>query len=837
MAELAGFDVIAEFHIETVTDLVDLTPFTNPLDGKSIYLLGGPFSTDLRLTLPSQGTMTVRAIIEAELQPVLHQPQVKIAGTFDAGSMLNGTASLHIAGDFSVLVPMIFTSVASGPPNQPQQPVLLLSGTSPTVTLDAPTRSRAVATFGKGGANLLTSALQVAFAILLAAAGTRSVATTSFSILPGVDSADPTQLSAPPTVAWIDATTLGIFGYYRASATGGDVWAKTSSDLTQPYEEYFYDAPPPFPIMPGRRAAMLMSAEAFRMVIACPAVRSLTRSLVEQRDLQSWIDWERSQEGDAISQQMASELVGHYMAELGKDPHADPQTLLDRAKHDVQVDVDKEIRNRAAVSEKKWLDSPRPSGPESMGGQQTITACTPPPCGDGEVEITRRSVDLPIVTSDLIPMLRRLDIKLTAGHIAASFGAGGMLEVSTGDVYYNDTGEVDVSIDVDALGRTFVTPQVNVDPPTVHGTGFTGDLIDYLKTFFSGCWGDLMRFASLLIQQEIADAIKHKLQEQHVTPGLPQQPFETRMAQVSIDPQSLLAALLICRQPHWNQFSPGLSVTATLDSRNPTDTPPVLGHLHLKATEWGCPAEDFTTTRTFWTEAFSVKARLNDAPLPVTMLDWQMELGNFSWNSLGPAHYVDPRPTWSGTPVPIAAGQVTLAGSVEHLDPPIYPELHGPLTRARVNAQVSGSPDAGWKVTFAGSDGNFYVRLSADVRDGDGKIWHGETLVTHVGDQLELPPAYYTYKADCDAKYSRWERLRMSAHTGLVGIGQVQPGQPVENGEILEAIAIRTLIAAGDPSALRQLIAASERYGEAFHTLVGQVAPAQVSRKKGRPGQ
>jgi hypothetical protein len=53
MPELAGFDVIGEVHLDTVVDLVNLAPVTNPVDGKAIYLFGGPFSTDLNVDLGS----------------------------------------------------------------------------------------------------------------------------------------------------------------------------------------------------------------------------------------------------------------------------------------------------------------------------------------------------------------------------------------------------------------------------------------------------------------------------------------------------------------------------------------------------------------------------------------------------------------------------------------------------------------------------------------------------------------------------------------------------------------------------------------------------------------
>jgi len=92
--------------------------------------------------------------------------------------------------------------------------------------------------------------------------------------------------------------TLGVFGYYRASATGGDVAAKSDSDLVQPHEEFFYDQPGLFAVMPGRRVALLFSPAAFQLVFACPAIRNqVVRPLVFKREHGNWAAWVRSRRG------------------------------------------------------------------------------------------------------------------------------------------------------------------------------------------------------------------------------------------------------------------------------------------------------------------------------------------------------------------------------------------------------------------------------------------------------------------------------------------------------------------------------------------------------------
>jgi hypothetical protein len=100
VTELAGFDVIAEAHLDTIIDLVNyVMPFTNPLDGKVIYPFGGPVMTDLNVDLGSSGVVTMRGILEAKLEPIVHQPLARLPITVTGGSMVLGAArSTILAG-------------------------------------------------------------------------------------------------------------------------------------------------------------------------------------------------------------------------------------------------------------------------------------------------------------------------------------------------------------------------------------------------------------------------------------------------------------------------------------------------------------------------------------------------------------------------------------------------------------------------------------------------------------------------------------------------------------------------------------------------------------------
>jgi hypothetical protein len=256
MAELAGFDVVCQVHRETIVDLVNAMPVTNPAGGQ-IRLFGGRFTTDLAVPLGPLGTATVRAMVELRLEPVIHQPTANVVIAVSGGTTaVRGTPLGPIGGTATVAAPIGFAM----PPGSDQQfPALQLGAMMATIQLDRATHTSVDAALGPGSADFLSVGLSGALSGWLATIGAVPVAAMPFKVVPGVDSHDPGQLSALPTVAWIDATTLGVFGYYRADAASGDVTRKPS-DLAQPHEEFFYGQPGLSSVLPGRRVAVLVSA-------------------------------------------------------------------------------------------------------------------------------------------------------------------------------------------------------------------------------------------------------------------------------------------------------------------------------------------------------------------------------------------------------------------------------------------------------------------------------------------------------------------------------------------------------------------------------------------------
>lgn len=841
MAELAGFDVIGEVHLDTIVDLINLQPVTVPaqvgrvgdpgaVDSKSIYLLGGPFSADLNADLGTLGFITVRLVLNVGLEAVVHQSLARLVISLTGSTSVAGRSLSHIGGQATGFVPLSFLPPPSGAPAGPQTPVFLFGVVALQVVLNATTRSQVDAALGQGGADRLTSGLRGALVTLLALAGTKPIQAMAFKVVPGIDSQNPLQLSAMPIVAWIDKTTLGIFGYYRASASGGFVHNKPTGDLTQSHEEFFYDQRGNVSVLPGRRVALLLSSQAFGMVIACPAVRQqVVRSLVEKRDEGAWIKKIRDRDGDALlKEETNARFFGHLVEEFAKDPTL--QTVADdikRAQDDVQADVDAIIRQDAHAEEDGWLDTT----PE---GQQAITDATPPPCGGGSVQIASQPV--PVAQGDLVVTLSRFQIRLDQGHITVHFAADASVKMITERFTATVSGDVDVLMTVTVNGFVGVSLDVKTPVVSVGEAGLVGSLI--LDLFTKGFWAVVMAYLGLVLQQIFRETLKQAFPDlQPFDPGLPHDPIPTRMVDIQIDPEALVLTGLICRRLRFNDFKPGLVVDATV-TRVLTDQPAILGILTFPATEWGCKAARFETVRTFWDTTVSVHGVVSDAPLPITVLRWKIEIGNFSASAIGSAHLIDPAPAWSNEPANIVDGSLTLIGKVNHPDPPIVliqgPSALGHLTnRDDIPVEVTGDPDRGWQLRFRGSDGNFYVRLSLDVADGDGTQYHGETYVTVQGDQLELSSGYAQYKADCDSKYSQWFRLRLSG-MGLAAVGQVQPGEPVMSGETREAIAIQTLVAAGNPAGLRQLAAAMEEFGPGVVRQAGRVSPLALQQRGGQ---
>lgn len=533
----------------------------------------------------------------------------------------------------------------------------MFSGREPHVALNAATQVQIDTIFGPGGANNLSHALEQALEALLSEVGTRFIPVARFQIVPGKNSDRPDRLSALPTLAWITDTALGVFGYYRAAATGGNILSKFQSDIEPGLSDFFFHGDNM--IIPGRRVALLISAEGFRLVAACPTVRNgVIRGLLSSRELPKWQAFITARDG-----------------------------------------------NDGKAQANDWLDPdpnkpPPPNGPETMSGRELIEANVPQPCGTNFPLLATFPADT--VEGLVQPLLRRFEIKLEQGKIAARFNAGDNVNIGgavglVSVVEYAVDGEVDLTLFV---RNGVIVTDVEVKQPnlSVSATGVVGLFLAVEKMFEAGDgpWNGLMSFAAAMIRSELKDAIGKVIPDTFRLP-IPQDTIQSQMVSVDITPDSVMATGLVSRVDSWNDFNPSLFLNATLRERTPTGIPEP-GELNLPATAWGCPASSYIYTRTFWDETHNVRAIARDVPLPVTLFNWRIELGNWTGGGHAIGDFFDPRPTWSGDSALITAANITLQGKVEHLVNFTPPELRGRLSQASVTVEVSGDANNGWTI-------------------------------------------------------------------------------------------------------------------------------------------
>lgn len=826
MLELAGFDVVGEIHRDTVVDFVNAYPFPDPRDGQPRYLFGGPFATDLNLDLGTLGHATVSGIVDVALQPVVHQPTAQLLATVTGGSgAVAGRTFYHLQASAVVRAPLGFT------PDPARAgrflPSVLLDRCPPAqVVLDPATAAQVEALLGPGSSAGFAAALGSALtAFLQLVVGRRQLPALGFDVVPGVDSSRPDQLSAVPQVAWIDTDTLGVFGYYTAAASGGDVTRKSVGDLAQPGFEGFYDQPGLFSVVPGVRLAVLLSPAGFHEAVACPLVHGeVVRTLVFQRERDRFLALVRDRDGASIrSQMLGQHLVEYFVDEQQSHPDQGLQADYDAAMARIQTDVDAAIDAEARKEENDWLDS--------SDGRGELDRDTPPPCGSGAVEAFRQRMPDPL--PDLIAMLRSFGVTLGDGKLQTQSYADGEIDVIGIGVDFSVSVEVDATVRVDEFGRVIVdvTPQppdVQVAPNT-----FLDVIVATLSDLIVGpFWGALFTYVGIRLGESIADKVvsglifdqlSEKLAGGVVGTGTSVSGFPVRAVDARIETDGVIGIGLIGRRPVTNVFSPGLVINAVVIDRSPSERVPTTGSIDLAATEWGCPAASFAWTQTFWDTTVAVNASLRDAPLPITVTGWQMQLGNFTY-LIGDA--IDPRPVWSNEPVPISAGTDVLSGEPFHVVPP----FHGTFEeRNDLNVTVTGDPDHGFQLRFTGGDGNFYVQFAVAATDGDGTQWYAETFVSIKGEQLDMDPAYAQYKADCDAKYNAWILLQMLSMGAVVAMGQVAPGQPVESDPGVFGMRFsRTLVTAGDLVAIEQLAQVAATSGADALAAVGHAPPLQL---------
>ncbi len=110
MIELAGFDVVAELSIDTLSDFVNAEPVTLP-DGSQVYLLDGKFTLSLPLSLPDVSDFTLSAFCEVSLGGVARTSSCGLVFELTDGTLEFAVGTIrHVTATMIISAPIIFVA-------------------------------------------------------------------------------------------------------------------------------------------------------------------------------------------------------------------------------------------------------------------------------------------------------------------------------------------------------------------------------------------------------------------------------------------------------------------------------------------------------------------------------------------------------------------------------------------------------------------------------------------------------------------------------------------------------------------------------------------------------
>ena len=808
--ELAGFDIIGELSVDTLTDFANSARIALP-DGSLVYLFGGRFVLNLPLTVPALGNGSVAVFCDLTLGGIARSSSCALTIDLSEGAITFGGQSVRqVTATVAVTLGLGFVpdSDTGAPPNS-VVPAILNSYATVNLVLGAATAGSLNDTFGSGTAAQVQSSISSTLQDWLRSLQLPSISAFSFTVVPGQDSHSPLQLAAIPQAFWIDQSTLGIFGYYRGSASGGNLELKTDSDIIQSTPEFIYTDSELFGVIPARRLAVLMSAKGFQLTVACPTITNqVVRGLLADELDDEWIANVRAEMGAQFySEEAGNHLIAYFLDEESKNP-SDLAGDFDRAKARVQADADNDIRSEANSELSRWLDSP--------AGQAEIANSVPPSCGNGSVQASRQQ--LPDPFSDVISTLRELDIDLQDGYVSFYARVDGNLPVC-GGFTVTQTGRVQIIVD----GTTSkVAPMIQTDPTQVDISvnPLCKVAASILVDLFEGVtWGTAIIFIGAAVAEGIGEGLVAKIIEGKIADAeagigsytVPL-PANSRLIDVDIETIGIrTTALLGLNIDHYNNLNPGLKVSATQVVRVPAGQPSE-GEMQIAADPVGCPAATFAYTLQQYDTSFNISLSATDLPLPITVLGWQVQMGNFEYTSLGPLinDIKLPGPYWTGSLQSVIAPVTSMSGDVWHPVPP----LDGEFQNKVVLVQASGTPESGWTFRFSGADGCFYVQITAMAQDGNGESWTGQTFISLQGETVSFGQDYANYQAACEKKKLAVLLAALRRLHPYVIRGRVLPGAPVESSQAAVTAAIRNLIRAGDRNSFIALRAAVQQFGK-----------------------
>lgn len=811
MPNLAGFDLICELSLNTIRDIVNESQVKLP-NGDAVYLLGGRFELIYPLSLPQGGTALLRAYCDATLDAIPRTASCRLTLRITKGSMDLGLLTLaHLSGTVSFDVPIGFVK-------RPLQdsnllvvvPSLLTQSATDSVDFDKSTERSLDETFGDDTSDKFKETLKKEFLNWLQSQQTTDFSGIRFSVVEGVDSSSLMQLSALPELLWIDNETLGIFGYYKASATGGNPAQKTDNDIVEYAPDDYKYSSGIYGAVPARRISVLLSPAGFKLIFGCPTIRNdFIRPLVKKNHEDTYKAQVRDQMGAKFFDQESQKHLKQYQAEEAQKSPNDLEGATNRARDRVQEDANRDIENEATSRLEAWLDG--------LEGQKEINDSTPPSCGNGSIVADR--------DGDTVAILRRLDLELDDGFIRIEALAGGDLP-KCGSFSVTQKGQL----------RLYATehdikPVLHLDhaDPDIDRSALCAAAAAFLGTLFVGLtMGVGLTFLTFSIAEGIAKSAIAEAVDDH-PPKKPEpfnfdgSPLKTRFTDVQIKPNGVSIFMSPSESFHFNNFRPRLELTSTQVSRIAVGDVSK-GSFHVEpwkssvVPNLSCPAQTFEYSHQRYNTSFHVSINPIDLPLPITVQHWRLRLGNrmFIMENLREADI-----TWSGTECEISSPITVLHGETWQLIPP----FGGKFVAHDVQVKVDGSIDHECTLSFSAIDGYFYVLVSVDAIDADRNRWEGTTFIGVDGDEVIFGDEYWAWKKDCDEKKDRDWDMRMALLPPLKVNTRIPPGVPVEEPKKMLAIVVREAIRSGDPNAHDLLTAAVKQYGKEMLPLLESVVP------------
>jgi hypothetical protein len=620
---LAGFDILCELSVDTVSDLANNLVVLP--DGTSVYLFGGKFELEMSLNVAGLGAATAEVVCLASLQGVAKTNSCVLNLSLSDGALTVGSRSVsRVGGSALVAVDLGFVNANDASAPNAVVPALLTALAAVSIDLDPTTAGAIDATFGSGQSSRFATALQQAIQDWIRRQPSPTLGGTSqFSVVPGADSDDPKQLSALPEANWIDDYTLGIFGYYRGAASGGDVLQKNDSDIVQSGPEFVYVTEELTSVVPARRVAVLMSAAGFHLTIVCPTIRKqVVRGLLFQQLEDEYIAQVRAELGTQFYDQEAGKHLIQYFTDEERKAPGDLSGDYQRAKAHVQANADTDIRDRADDDLNLWLNGP--------SGQDAIVNATPPSCGSGSVQANRQVMPDPF--GDVVSTLRALDIDLQNGYVGVYARADGNLPVC-GDFTVTQTGRISLSVD-GAQNRLF--PAIENDPTNVDISvdPLCKVALSILIDLFTGvAWGTAFAFigtviAEIIGENIVANLIEKKIGEAEsgVSAVAVPLPSNSQLLDVQIETVGIMVRGLLGRDiDHYNIFLPKLNVNVTQLQRTAVGQP-TSGKMPVPADPAGCRAASFAYEHQTFDTSFHLSLTAVDLAIPITVQSWERNM-------------------------------------------------------------------------------------------------------------------------------------------------------------------------------------------------------------------